>query len=353
MKFAVTLTIILVFTQAAQALPKFSTTQGKTCKSCHLNLAGGGLRTAEGIKYGQEVLPVKPWQQEFRLPGLTNKISENIIIGADVETLYKRTDSGDNEINDVAESLQLYRADFYFGLELAKNVYAYADFALDEKHEIFGLVEIPSLYTSIKVGKFIPEYGLKLEDEYSFVRSRLDLSREDGNPASPGVQVNFSAAGWNLCGAIFNGPLKGVGTEYAGKIEKYFSPMDNLNLLFGANIMYRNEFKSTTYGGYASVGFNNFSVIGETDIISTSGVKGMVSHLEGSLLITSGLEAFVSYNYYDQDMILTTGTLSRYNFGVEFYPMQGVKIKPSFGILKNSEQENNGNEVRVLVHLYF
>ncbi len=350
MKFAITLTVILLLTQSVQALPKFAAREGKTCRSCHLNSAGGGLRTDEGMKYGQSALPVKSWQDEFRLPNLTNKISENISIGADVETLYKRTDNAENNI---AENMQLYLADFYVGLQLAKNVYLYSDFALDEKHQFYGLIELPSINSSVTIGKFIPNYGLKLEDEYSFVRSRLDFSREDGNPASPGVQINFSTYGWNLCGGIFNGPLKGVGTQYVGKIEKYFSAAENFHTLLGANIMYRDEFESTTYGAYASIGISSFSVTGEMDFISTSGVKGMVSYLEGSLLITSGLETFVSYDYYDQDIDLTTGTLSRYNFGVEFYPMQGVKVKPAFSILTNSKEDKNGNETRVLVHFYF
>jgi hypothetical protein len=319
--------ILILFGQVAYALPKFSAKEGKPCSSCHLKSAGGGLRTEEGMKYGQSMLPVKDWQSELVLPHLTNKISDFVSAGADIETMYKRSRS-DDETPIITEGAQLYKANLYVGINFAKNVFGYGSLVVDQKNEFFGLINIPSINCSFIAGKFVPNYGLKLEDEHAFVRSRLDLSWEDGNPASPGVQISFSPGSWNISGGVFNGPLKGTGTEFVGKIENIFSLSENFHTLLGANVMYRDSYKSTTYGGYAVFGIKDFSLTGEADVISTSGVNGVVAYAEGSYRLTSGLDAYVSYDYFDQDLELTTGTLSRYNLGVEFFPMQGVELKP-------------------------
>ena len=345
-----TVLTVLLALQNLLALPKFSISEGKSCQSCHINPSGGGMRTEEGMKYGSQILPVNDWMKEFEVAYPANKITDFLSVGTDVETLYKRTK---NEVNEIAEGAQLYQANLYIDLTLAKNVFIYSCFGIDEKNEFFGLVKLPSLNSSLMIGKFVPNYGLKIEDEFSFIRSRLDLSWESGNPASPGAQINFSPSGWVISGGIYTGPLQGIGTEYVGKIEKYLSPMENFNALIGVNIMRRTEFQSTIYGGYIVTGYKSLSVSGETDIISTSGVKGLVSYLEGSVQITSGLNAFISYDYFDPDTDLSTGSLSRYNFGASFYPIQGVKTRVSYSILKDTKADQDGNELRVLFHFYF
>jgi len=42
----------------------------------------------------------------------------------------------------------------------------------------------------------------------------------------------------------------------------------------------------------------------------------------------------VGYDFYDSDIDLKSGSVSRYSIGLEFFPIAGVEVRPVYRIVK-------------------
>jgi len=351
--------VFLVFAEQAQALPKFSARTGWKCQSCHVNPSGGGMRNPGGVTYGREELPVPTWSEELGLENFSTDLSDFVAVGADVRTLFFYQE-GDPDNQNALFQMQ---GDLYINLKLAKKVNVYFDKGLYSGFEIFGLLNVLPLNGYVKAGKFVPNYGLKLDDHRAYVREYIGFSPEIGNPYFTGAEVGIVPGPLSVTGGIYNsseGRGESIASEktFLGRVEGLFGVSDNVYVGLGGNVLYKDVMggKNSFLGGFGTVGIAGFSLIGEVDMIKSdiSGVKkdGFAVFVEGDYAITQGFDLKAMYDFYDDDLDLATGTTSRYSFGFEFFPISGVEVRPLYRIVKEEPTDAKNNELHVLLHFY-
>lgn len=364
-----TLIVILLFAfQSGLALPRFASRTGAKCQSCHVNPSGGMLRQAFGVQYGRETLPVEDWAKEFDIDDFTNVLSKFVGIGADVQTLFftqQLPDTGSTKGSAQKNAFFEMQGDLYLNFRLAKHVNIFLNKGLYNGFEVFGLLNILPAGGYLKVGKFVPNYGTRLDDHTTFIRTYTGFSPEQGRPELTGAEIGFSPGPFSITSGIYNstdgfGAAQSNDKAFLGRAEGMFALAENIHLGIGGNVFSHansSGLRTDLFGGMGSFSYRNITLFGEADVIRerqlASTINGVVTYIEGDVLITSGLEFLVAYDFYDPDVDLKTGVLSRYSIGLDFFPIAGVEVRPVYRIKRENPVELKNDEFHLLVHFYF
>ena len=360
--------IIILGTEASSALPRFSARTGAKCQSCHVNPSGGGMRQAFGVQYGREKLPVPSWSEEAELADFTNLITNVLGVGADFRTMFFYQQVPDTGASAPAVSSKnafwQMQGDLYINLRLSKKINIYLDKGLYSGFEVFGMLGILPARGFIKVGKFIPAFGTKLDDHTAYIRTYTDFSPEQGRPELTGLEVGVSPGAYSVTGGFYNGSDgfgSGVGNEksFLLRADGIWGLSEEAAIGLGINAFRRYESpggKTTLYGGLGSVSYGPLVLIGEADLIRSDspggGSDGLVLYAEANYLLLEGVDLKVAYDFYDPTIDEKDGAQSRYSLGLEFFPFPGVELRPMYRIVKEEPAEIRNNEFHLLIHFY-
>ena len=352
--------LILLFALPASALPKFAARMGATCKSCHVNPTGGGLRTVFGAtSYAVEDLPVPSWQEAYGLEGFSPQLNDFISVGADVRTLYFSAQSTPSDRNSFFQM----QTDLYIAAHLAKNTHLYFNKGIGSRFEAFAIAGVLPLNGYVKAGWFTPAYGLRLDDHNIFVRSKTLFFGNGGQDA--GLEVSISPGFLTLTGAVSNGTPSDRDDNRSkailGRAESGFK-IAPFNIRLGANY-YNNAFVSgitTLYGGFLTASLSgNLTLLAEVDQMkdyvgpTNTVTTGMVSSVEIDYVLTQGLDLKLGYDFYDPNIKRKTGSESRYVVGFELYPLSGIELRPLYVINKENPVDLRNNQILFLLHFFF
>lgn len=353
----------------AEALPRFAARNGAPCALCHVNPSGGGLRTA----YGRAVFE----RQRLSSPWLSRKLGEagtgmtvdprvgsNVVLGADLRFAYLLTDGPLGP--PITDSLFLMQGDVYIGADLSPHTTLYLDQGVWGGFEAFalfhyrlreperapaggeGMAKEPKVYGYLKLGRFIPAYGLRLETHSTFTRETLGFTaayRDTG--AELGVYLGpFFLQATYLQGALSDRDPEGT---WFGRVE-WLRGGPRLKLVVGASTSWTDkapsvnpaiavrldemdgvrEFRS---GVHAALSYGRFTWLGELDQVwnesraRPQSARAVVAYQELSFLPAQGLDLIVSHEYTDPDYELQSGIVQRYGASVELYPWDFVELK--------------------------
>jgi len=374
--------LLAVSSSLTFALPRFAARTGARCESCHVNPSGGEMRQAFGVRYGREELPVPTWSQDFEMEDFTNLIGNVLGIGADMRTLYYSRPS--------SHGFFQMQGDLYVNLRLAKKVSLFLNKGLYSGFEIFGLLNILPAKGYLKVGKFLPDYGTRLDDHTTFIRTYTGFSPELGRPELTGGEAAISPGPITITGGVYNSVdaygSSGTGKmAYMGRIEGMFGIADHVNLSLGGNYFGNGTLPSsvvtriasdvgvnlspsgslaenTLMGGFGSFSYHDLTIFGEVDLMQTKAAetttKGLITYVEADYPVVTGVDLKASYDFYDPDKDVKSGAISRYSGGLEFFPIAGVEVRPLYRWVKRqdvpAEQgEASWSEFQMLVHFYF
>lgn len=328
------------------------------------------MRQAFGQQYGRETLPVPTWSSEWDLDEFSTKLTDVVSIGADFRTLYfvqQIPDTAGGRTGSSSTSNNAFwqmQGDIYLSFRLSRKVSIYLDKGIYSGFEIFGLLNILPGNGYIKLGKFIPNYGTKLDDHRVFIREVTGFSAERGRPELTGGEVGFNAGPATLMGGVFNASDGfGAGTQnrkaLLGRIDGMFKLGDAVHLGLGANIFSKDltgANRMTLFGALGSFSFHDLTVFGEVDWLKSkiagTTTTGLVSLLEAGYVVTPGVDLKFMYEFYDPDIDLKSGAVSRYSFGVEFFPLSGVEVRPLYRISIEDPVNVSNNEFNLVIHFY-
>ncbi len=369
--FGVLFSSVLCFSfQTALALPRFAAREGVKCQSCHVNPSGGGMRQAFGQQYGRETLPVPTWSSEWDLDDFSTRLTDVVSIGADFRTLYfiqQIPDTAGGGTGSSSKSNHAFwqmQGDIYLNFRLSRKVSIYLDKGIYSGFEIFGLLNVLPGNGYIKLGKFVPNYGTKLDDHKAFIREMTGFSAERGRPELTGGEVGFNAGPTTIMGGVFNASDGfGAGTQnnkaILGRIDGIFKVGDGIHVGLGANIFTKEMAGSnrmTLFGGMGSFSYNNLTLFGEVDWIKNkiagTTTTGLVSLIEAGYVVTSGVDLKFMYEFFDPNIDVKAGAVSRYSFGVEFFPLSGVEVRPLYRISVEDPVNVSNNEFNLVIHFY-
>ncbi|MBI5472447.1 MAG: hypothetical protein HY961_08895 [Ignavibacteriae bacterium] len=351
------LALLMVAAETSTALPRFAMRTGAKCQSCHVNPSGGGMRQAFGVQYGRETLPVPTWSEDFDFDEFSTKLSETISVGADFRTLYYYIDSPGGSSNAFFQM----QGDVYLNFKLAKKINIYIDRGLSN-YEIFGKLDILPANGYLKVGRFIPNYGIKVDEHRVYTREFTGFSPETGSPFFTGGEIGFSPGPISLTGGIYNSsegraPVISSNKAFLGRLEGIFKASESVNFWAGANVFHKNTggVKTTMFGGFGGLSFGDFTVMMEGDFVkdkSAGDTTAVVAYVEADYVIVPGFDAKVIYDFYDPNKDFKTGAMWRLSLGFEFFPISGVEVRPMYRIIKEDPVDTKNNEFHMLVHFY-
>jgi hypothetical protein len=143
-----------------------------------------------------------------------------------------------------------------------------------------------------------------------------------------------------------------------GRAEGLFKISEDMNAGFGGNVFHKkvSGTEMTLLGGFGSCSYRDLTVLGEVDLLKTqvagSSVDGLVVYAEADYVVTEGVDLKAMYDFFDRDIDLKTGSVSRYSFGFEFFPISGVEVRPLYRLVKEDPTDVKSDELHILIHFY-
>lgn len=349
----------------AEALPRFSARTGMSCRSCHVDPSGGGMRQAFGAKYGREELPVPAWSDGVTTEDLTTFITNVLGVGADLRTLYmvRSVPDSTGTASHTENAFWQMQGDLYLNFRISKKVGLYLKKGLYSGFEAFGTLQVLPASGHIKVGKFIPNYGMRMDDHTAFVRTYTGFSPAAGRPELTGVEAGVAPGAFRIVAGVFNASdAFGGGSSrksFLGRAEGFFPLGEDVALGIGANVFGREleaGGKQTLAGSFGMFNVGSLTLLGEVDLVRTvvpaQTVTAYAVFAEADYPLTPGVDLKFMYDFYDADKDLKSGAMSRYSVGFEFFPVAGVEVRPVYRMVVDQPVDTPNNELHVLFHLY-
>ncbi len=373
-RLPVLLVCCLLFSATAFSLPRFASRTNFSCQSCHVNPSGGGMRNTFGLSYGREDIVLESLQEEYGLEEFTTQINDFISYGVDFRFL-AFTQMKDNP-EESRSSFFPMQADVYFNLAISKRVSLFVNpaFGPFNRYEVFGIARILPASGYIKLGRFTPPYGLRLDDHTSSVREVTPFRNNTGQQT--GIEVGLNPGPFSLLAALTNGVVGDRDGDMAkavfGKAEGRFN-LGPANLMLGVS-SYNDVSGPERYnmvGGYGALTFfNRLTVVGDVERIEGNsplmGINGdrlqrnaagrdlkqLALMVEGSYMVIPGLDLKVMYDFFDPNTDVQSGSVTRLSGGFEFFPLSGVEVRPLLRLTSDDVINRDVVDLHVLFHFY-
>lgn len=343
------------------ALPRFAAQTGWKCQSCHVNPTGGGMRQTLGVQYGRETLPVPEWSKDLELEDFSTLLTSFLGVGADLRTMYyyrqvpPTNGTGDSTNN----AFWQMEGNLHLNFRLAKKVNIYLSKGLYSGFEVFGMLNVLPANGYVKVGKFTPGYGLRVDDHTAWIRLKTGFSPETGRPERTGFELGVNPGIFSVLGGLYNAAdgfgLSGSQKSALVRAEALTSLSEEIHLGIGGNAFFSRTpagIRQDRYGGFGMFSYDSFSILGEADLLKDGETTGLVTWAEMNIGIIQGLGLTLSYDFFDEDTSVKAGSMSRYGFGLEFYPLSGVEVRPMYRIAKEKPDDQPDNDFVMILHFY-
>lgn len=364
-KFLLVIILFICLFHQLSALPRFALQQKDRCISCHVNPTGGIMRNENGFFFGKNVVSmISPRDEDFKL---SPKFSDNVSFGFDYRSqfLYSQEKSR-TDFQDMTGSIYLNAS-----ISNKIDVLARYDF-VQSIWEGFAVARILPNDSYLKVGTFQPDFGIRLDDHTSYTRGGdfgllfangsiqglifnpffFVTGIEVGANLSDNALLTASVGKSRLNGTLTTDPTWTARFEFTPSINKAgllfgVSYSSTKTKLFGPNGI--QTLAAQLYGGFAGVGYKNFSLMGEFDFASdytASGIKSTALMIEASYQLMVGLQAVVRYDRFDPNVDINKDEHSHVVLGLEFFPFSFVEVRPQYRI--NIEDPNLKNDAAVV-----
>jgi hypothetical protein len=374
-RLALFLFLLTFIANNADALPKFATRQGAKCQSCHINPTGKGMRSTFGSTYGREELTMSTFKEETDIEEYSPMLNDYFTVGMDYRTLFYY-----REQNSTSSFFQM-QGDLYLDLRLNKKFRIYFDKGLYSGFEVFGLAKVLPMEGYIKIGNFVPSYGLKMDDHNLLIRSGAFFPLNPAIASYPGglgfgqgaedtgLELGFSPGFLTVNVGVFNGKRGGLagtgGTKNKAVVVRADANMQTDLVNFNVGGSFYNQpnsaapGKTQIMGGFGVISLdNNLTIQGEYDILTTYNaaldkeVSGNILYGELNYLITSGIDLKLGYEFYDPNLDMKDGSITRFTVGAEIFPLTGVEVRPLYRINQEKPTDLKNNELHVMFHFY-
>jgi len=343
----------------ASAEPYLAVESGLRCSNCHVNPTGGGKRTPLGMLYARgqidaNTVPAdgkvdKPW---------TGDVTKWFAVGGDFRGGYDSVDVP--HVVPKETELDVTRATVYAEFRAIANKLS---FYFDEKvapdnaetREAYLLASLGGAKYTIKAGQLFLPFGLRLEDDNTFVRQASSLNF---NTPNHGVELGMNLAKWQAQVAVTeNAAQTGSGTDQITLSAVRLMQKWRVGASFNSN---KDPFGNRQMAGaFAGVHTGPIVWLAEVDLIHddtrTGGHDSYATLVEGDWRFRKGHNLKVGYEYLDPDQDRSQDQQERYSVVWEYSPIQFVQSR--VGIRRYNGIPNfpltNRNEFFAQLHVYF
>lgn len=260
------------------------------------------------------------------------QVSDILSLGTDLRTQYIYDES-----SDLSTFFEM-EGNFYVNAQLDKRFSATLKKGLYSGFEVFGMGYILPLKGEFRVGKFQPAYGWRFDDHTSFVREKMLWPPTS---TDTGLEFGLYPHGISANVGFFNGSGGTFDNDKGKAVSSRLEVRHNIKGIgFGlggsAFINDRLIGKVKMYGPfyYLNLGAGRVIYLGETDWLDqqnpTDSVTSFATTQKLAYMITQGVWVEAIYDYYDPDVDMKTGDITRYGVGVNYYPYGFLEISPTF-----------------------
>ncbi|MDB5971989.1 MAG: hypothetical protein JWQ90_4439 [Hydrocarboniphaga sp.] len=345
---------IAVHTQA-RAEPYLAAREGLQCAACHVNPSGGGMRTEFGDVYAQTRLVAK--QLDMGERGLwTGKLNDFLRVGGDLRYDASATDTPHQKRSD-GFALQEFRA--YGAVDLIdRRLTLYADQLLAPgssiNREAYGLFWWDEHQAYVKAGKLYLPYGLRLQDDSSFVRQATGI-----NFTTPdnGLELGWVGSSWIGQLAVSNGAGGGEENDRGKRATASVAYVQHIWRL-GASADYNDAAigKLEQGGIFAGLDTGPITWLAEADYIVDKSLtptrKQYVGLLEANWAFMQGHNLKLSAEYFDPDHQVDEDQRNRLSAIWEFNPIQFIQTRVGFRRYDGIPQNDLQNRKELFVELH-
>ncbi|RPI15084.1 MAG: hypothetical protein EHM58_15000 [Ignavibacteriae bacterium] len=392
------LTYLLLFSLLISAdklfsYPKFAAVTGEKCVSCHVNPTGGGMRNKYGIKTAKDFLYWKFLEKANKETELNTDINKSIQVGSDFRMIFINNQQGEGT-PDFNTFFQM-QAELYVHAQISKYLSlnlnpgflipnTFGNAALPVKTEIYGMVHNLPAGLYLKVGRFIPNFGIKIPEHRSFNRNLNGFYTPYA--ADAGFEVGIAPSLFTLTVGLSNGSSRDInGTlvqSYDFDAQKQFttsadfrwaSKKGDYSFGLGGSFI-NNPFKydpanninalRQIAAGFISIGlFKRVAILGEydynrLDLRDAGSTRHDFNTIFGEVDITvvQGAQAKFQFESYDPNLGLKDGPqeLRRYSFGINLFPLTGLEIESIYRVVDEpGELDIKNNEFQETFKIYF
>jgi hypothetical protein len=325
--------------------PRFAIQNGTSCGLCHLNPTGGDLRSDYGINIVS--LDELPADKSFT-SNYSGIINEFITFGADfrIQSLIQKEKSEEDEKTSVA--LFPMQLDIYGQISVLSNLAMYIKHDhLRNNQEFWVIYTFSDGNNAVRIGKIMPDYGIKLADHTTFtrggnIRRKVGLEKE-GLLFSPtriipaGIEGNFNYDDLIFNIGLYNRFLSGTDQGYGGNesiLEKtvsakmqYFHDGEKIRKMVG--VSYLLEENVSFSGIFGGLNYGKWTWMGELDI-SKNWIMNSTSLASFSSIffdLRKGWVAEGRYDFFDENINKKGRAISRFILGVSIFPIPFVELK--------------------------
>jgi len=352
-----TLVAVIVAAGNAHAAPEpyLAVRTGLKCSACHVNRSGGGGRSAYGSVYAQTQLALRGGTVRNRA------LNDFLALGWDVRAL------GSGVVEDYQQgsprtAIELGEANAYLEARMIERKLAlYLDQTLGpgpaSAREAFALIEGLPLNGYAKAGKFLLPYGLRLQDDAEFIRAQTGFSYKTPDQ---GIEMGFEPGALSFFIAVSNGTA-GAAEDNNGKQFTSTLAIVKRPFRLGGSAS-RNEgnglARRDVFGGFAGFAVGPLSVLGEVDQIaervqSGTELKQLAGYVEGDFLAAKGVNAKVTYGYFDKNLDVPEDQRVRLRFGLELFPVGYLRAAAFYTADLWIPQATAPDRVSLELHLHF
>jgi len=348
--FALALVLALVlYARGASAEPYFAVQTGFKCGMCHVNPAGGGMRTTFGDVWSQTALPAT--QLDTGADVWTGELNKFFAVGGNLRASATVT-STPHQSTLTAFDVDEMR--LYFEVRaLPDRLSLYVDEHIAPggsiNSEAYGRLWFNNRRFYVQAGQMYLPYGIRLQDDSAFTRQVTGI-----NFATPdrGVQVGMETAYWTVQLAATNGTA-GAGATSDGK--QYSVRAEHVQNRWRAGASFSTNDSTgerrQLQGVFAGLRTGPIAWLAEADYIlddnSAPRRKQAIGLLEADWNFRKGHNLKITGEYFDPDTSVSHDYQDRLSIVWEYTPFQFLQLR--FGARNYDGIPQNDGQNRRLV----
>lgn len=342
------------------AEPYLAIETGLKCNMCHVDPTGGGERSLFGMTFARTNLAVKRLFQQEDTRGWNSEVNRRLGIGGDFRGGYSSVDvPGTPDSSGWSTT----KGTAYLDIRpLPGLLTLYADRQMApgnslERQSYIMLTPKKGRYF-VKAGQMFLPFGLRLQDDASFVRQRSGINFDTPDD---GVEFGLELPRWSAQAAFSNGTA-GAGSR-PGKDQTSLSMVHvRSRWRVGASVNINEDPLGdrrmlAVFGGYRT---GPISWLAEVDSISDDLSAGRTRDmtatlLEGNWRIRKGHNLKASYEFLDPSDLVSEDEQERYRVVWEFSPVQLFQLRVGFTSYNGVPNlpSSNRQEFFLESHVYF
>lgn len=420
----ISMALVLLSPALAFALPRFAARTGNECIQCHVNPSGGGVRNSYGRNVFERVsLPLDlgastpalsldlseqdltdleatlASEQDGSTVSFSGDVTDWLALGAEFRGAYYwiRPDQGvpSGSPPNITSTFFLMEALLYMAATLHPNVQLVFQFSVYLGFEAWGLFRLleegADANLLIKIGRFMPAFGIREVQHQLFTREFIGLGNADRDT---GIELTGYAGPLTAQVSLLNGSFTGVSTNTTGTERRafelaavgrlalradlgwgrgqiggsfYFSENNNQPSPLFTGMIPPEYLASTGQGAneyragvFLTANIGRFTYM--TDLVYVRDefydpnipvFEGYASYQELSYLVIQGIDVLVMLEFMDQNMGLTGNGTTRAGLALEFFPMEFTEMRAMVRRTWSESTPTGGSwDIVLIVHLF-